>query len=451
MIPYPEQWLENMRGLLGEEYEDFRASLDREHFAGLRLNPLRLDRSAAAAEKYTDGIVPWYPEYGRYVSGGRPGSDIAHFSGAYYMQDPSAMSAVAVLDPQPGEKILDLCAAPGGKSGQIAEKIGCKGLLISNEIDLQRARMLSGNLERLGVTNALIVSARPDVLAAKWKGFFDAVLCDAPCSGEGMFRRDENARSEWDPRSPEGCAVRQRQILACAVEMLRPGGRLVYSTCTFNRTENEENIAWLTDTYPQMQTEDFKLAGVGESTNGCIRLWPHRIDGEGHFAARLRKSEDEPVKSKRSDKNRTLGKRIPECPDTLERLFDEIGCIPDNRLKSLLPHMNGDRLLLVPKGLPDTDGIYVLRCGLQCAKVGRSHIEPEHALAMALKPDDFGEIIELDDKQTEVWITGGGIEASLQGRNRYVWVCHNGMPLSWGKYSDGIIKNKLPKGLIRAQ
>lgn len=445
MTNYPEKWLENMRAQFPEEYEGLLGALQGEAFAGLRINPLREQAAAAALEKYAGAPVEWYPQWGRYVKGGRPGADAAHFSGAYYMQDPSAMSAVAVLAPQLGEVILDLCAAPGGKSGQIAAGIGIGGVLVSNEVEPSRARMLAGNLERLGVANAAVVSAMPDVLAKKWPGLFDAVLCDAPCSGEGMFRRDIGARAEWNEHSPEGCAARQRTILESAVAMLRPGGRLVYSTCTFNVYENEENVAWLLETHPELRAGEFTLPGVGKSKNGCIRLWPHRISGEGHFAALLIR-EDGPVRSAKEKRKAEKKREGTDVKDALERLAKETK-INFGRFAGWKTEIVENRMQLVPPKMPDTSGIYCLRRGLPAGRIGRSHIEPEHSLAMAILQEETDAQINMTQEQTEVWLRGEMLQIDYSGKGKWLWVHHNGLPLGWGKYSDGQLKNHLPKGL----
>jgi len=321
-----------------------------------------------------------------------------------------------------------------------------QGVLVSNEVESSRARMLVGNLERLGIANAAVVSAMPDVLAEKWPETFDAVLCDAPCSGEGMFRRDSGAREEWNERSPEGCAARQRPILEAAVAMLRPGGRLVYSTCTFNVHENEENVAWLLETYPELRPAEFELPGVGKSVGGCIRLWPHKIEGEGHFAAMLIKEKATEVRKKEKRREKKKMAQDLAAEKAFERLLSENVC-DLGRFEGWKPEMIEDRLMLVPPRMPDTSGIYCLRRGLPAAKIGRSHVEPEHSLAMAMNEDEAGARLDLNEEQTEVWIAGEMLEAEPEGRGKWVWMHHCGLPLGWGKYSGGQIKNHLPKGL----
>ena len=292
---YPAAFLDECREILKDEFPAFLRALALPPRRALRLNPQRNGAEQAAAPFLPDGAprVPWEP-LGRYLAAdAKPGAGIAHAAGAFYLQDASAMAPVAALDPRPGERVLDLCAAPGGKSGQIAARLNGRGFLLSNEIEFSRARILLGNLERLGVTNAFVTSAPAEALARALPAFFDRVLVDAPCSGEGMFRRDPEAASQWNPDAPAGCAARQTAILNDAARMVRPGGKLVYSTCTFNRLENEGTVREFLRAHPDFEPDAFQLPDVGASQDGCLRLWPHRIEGEGHFLARFTRKGEE--------------------------------------------------------------------------------------------------------------------------------------------------------------
>ena len=292
---YPAAFLDECREILKDEFPAFLRALALPPRRALRLNPQRNGAEQAAAPFLPDGAprVPWEP-LGRYLAAdAKPGAGIAHAAGAFYLQDASAMAPVAALDPRPGERVLDLCAAPGGKSGQIAARLNGRGFLLSNEIEFSRARILLGNLERLGVANAFVTSASAEALARVLPAFFDRVLVDAPCSGEGMFRRDPEAASQWNPDAPAGCAARQTAILNDAARMVRPGGKLVYSTCTFNRLENEGTVREFLRAHPDFEPDTFDLPGVGASQGGCLRLWPHRIEGEGHFLARFTRKPEE--------------------------------------------------------------------------------------------------------------------------------------------------------------
>ena len=276
-----EAFLTEIRALLGGETDAFLAEMERPYAHTLRLNPFRENAEAAAAP-FIEGTVPWCAAGRYYKEDARPGLSPLHFAGAYYIQEASAMAPAAVLDVQPGDRVLDLCAAPGGKSGQLAAALAGEGLLVSNEPEPSRVKILSATMERLGVSNCIVVNSLPEKLSPVLPEFFDKILVDAPCSGEGMFRRDPATREEWTPASPAGCAARQAFILDHAAKMLRPGGRMAYSTCTFNRAENEETIRSFLERHPEFTPVSFSLPGVGESKDGCLRLWPHRLRGEGH-------------------------------------------------------------------------------------------------------------------------------------------------------------------------
>ena len=281
-------FIANMRALLGEEAGAFFRAL--EEAPSLALRP---HRGMEAASPFIEGAVPW-AEGGFYLRpGARPGASVAHWAGAFYLQEASAMLPAAALKAGPGERVLDLCAAPGGKSSQIALAMGGEGALVANEVDAARARVLAANLERLGVTNAVVLNETPARLAARWPGYFDAVLVDAPCSGEGMFRRDPQSREAWTDAAPRGCRKRQGEILDAAAKLVRPGGRLLYSTCTFNGEENEGSVADFLRAHADFFPEEFALPGLGASRGGMLRIWPHRARGDGQFAALLRRAGED--------------------------------------------------------------------------------------------------------------------------------------------------------------
>ena len=236
----PELFLERMEQQLGEEYPAYLESLERPRAVALRVNPLKGEKPALP---FVGEPVPWEPMGYYYDPEARPGLHPYHEAGVYYLQEASAMSAVALLDPKPGQTVCDLCAAPGGKTTQIAGRMESDGFLLCNEWSPKRAKILSRNVERLGVSNALVTNEHPQVLAEKYPGYFDRVLIDAPCSGEGMFRKEEAAVTDWSQETVEMCARRQAEILHSGAAMVRPGGRLVYSTCTFAPEEDEQAVA----------------------------------------------------------------------------------------------------------------------------------------------------------------------------------------------------------------
>ncbi|MBR3502713.1 MAG: RsmB/NOP family class I SAM-dependent RNA methyltransferase [Clostridia bacterium] len=437
MTSLPAPFIESTRALLGDEAAPFFRALEAPFAAALRLNPRR-DGAEAASLPFTEDAVPWCPA-GRYIRpGARPGLSPLHAAGAYYIQEASAMAPAAALDVRPGELALDLCAAPGGKSGQIAAALEGRGALVANEPDPARARLLAATLERLGVPNALVTNAWPQELAARFPETFDAILVDAPCSGEGMFRREPESRLEWREGSPAGCAARQAGILDQAAAMLRPGGRLVYSTCTFNRAENEDTVSAFLDRHPDFAPEDFALPGVGASESGCLRLWPHRVRGDGQFAARLRKAGSSAPAHR---------PRLPRVDrETQARLaaLHEIAPGWAAGLEEARFLLRGDTLCALPGALPDFSGLRALRCGLHLCRLGRGYIEPDHALAMALKAKEAAQAAEFDEAQALRLLSGETAESALRG---WTLLTHRGMPLGWGKASGGVMKNHIPKGL----
>lgn len=452
-----------------------------------------LDAARALARRYIDRPVPWQP--GAYYIAGdsMPGASLMHLMGLYYIQEPSAMAAGAALAVKPGMRVLDLCAAPGGKSSQLAAALAGKGLLVSNEPIPARARMLAGNIERQGFTNVVVTNEYPDRLAARWGEMFDAILVDAPCSGEGMFRRDEGALHEWTPDAPRACHLRQLDILDSAHALLKPGGVLVYSTCTFNRLENEGTIGEFLRRYPDMAPEDFALAGLGASRDGMLRLWPHIIDGEGHFVCRLRRhagsdmqahpSYDEaravnagrtaqaieaattPTaaragrkdganrKGRNSHASRLAadtsrrGKSSPYRPDAhnadaaraLRQLTDELP-LPELHGEAVL---YGAQLHLLPPDCPPLDGVRVALAGLGLAEVGRSHVAPAYALCRALAPGAGS--VEVDTQAALRLVRGEQIERAAN--DGWVLLHWHGLPVCPGKARDGIVKGHYPRGL----
>lgn len=434
MIPFPEQFISNMQKMLGDDAPAFFAAMNASPALALRINPLRGESARAAAEPFIDGSVPW-AEYGRYLrAGARPGAGIAHAAGAFYIQEASAMISTEILKPQPHEAILDLCAAPGGKATQIAAALRGTGILAANEPEPARAKVLCANLERMGAGDAVVTNAYPDALARCWAGFFDAVQCDAPCSGEGMFRRDPDSRAQWSPGSPAGCAKRQAEILDRAAELVRPGGRIVYSTCTFNRAENEDTIQAFLIRHPDFSTEDFHLDGIGDSENGMLRAWPHIVRGDGHFACRLRRAGN-------AMRNRAPAEIARADRALIDQLFEI--CRPDLTDRKIV--RAGDYLFACPAALPEAKGMRIVSRGLCLLRIGKNYIEPAHALAMAIDPHAAARCMHLTDAQAVRYLSGEAIEAETE--NGWTLALWHDMPLGWGKVSGGMLKNHLPKGL----
>ncbi|SDC23719.1 16S rRNA C967 or C1407 C5-methylase, RsmB/RsmF family [Paenibacillus sp. UNCCL117] len=461
----PPSFLNQMRSQLQEEAEAFIRSYDQPRTYGLRLHTHKL---AANSPRLLSGLieefdltpVPWCGTGYYYPETAKPGKHPLHAAGAYYIQEPSAMSAVELLDPQPGDVVLDLAAAPGGKSTQIADKLQGQGLLITNEIHPARAKILSENIERMGIANAVVVSAAPQQLAERFPRFFDKLMVDAPCSGEGMFRKDPDAISEWSPAHVEMCAARQLDILQSAVAMLKPGGRLAYSTCTFNEQENEQTVAALLAGFPALRLLRTE------------RIWPHLEQGEGHFVALLElqnelddreagkqaepRSSAAPARSKRGAKPEEEGMLL------FAQLADNIGgpgyaAELQEELGKGSPLLFGDQLYWLPAGpgsgfSPELlQGLKVLRPGLHLAELKKDRAEPAHALALALTGPIFSRArqLQLTASQAERYLRGEALEAADAAAG-WTLAVYEGLPLGWGKASGGQLKNHYPKGLRRA-
>jgi len=386
---------------------------------GLRLRPGVSLPTIQAALGGTYDPIPWARDAYYIAADSRAGSHPLHAAGAYYLQEPSAMAAVGLLDVQPGQRALDLCAAPGGKSTQIAALLRGEGVLVSNEPVPQRARVLSQNIERMGVANAVVVSEMPDKLAARWGPWFDRVLVDAPCSGEGMFRRDPDTRAEWTAQSPQGCAARQMHILDSGAALLRPGGVLVYSTCTFNTIENEGVVEAFLQGHPSFLLEE------------TARLWPHRVRGEGHFVAKLRKMGMMDALPQPQSERIPLGCFLPELGSVT---------VPGRHVPV------GSRHWAMPLESPPLDGIRALRTGLALFEQ-RGHIYlPDHALAMSQPAKCWPFSHEVNDVQAQAFLRGETLAAPGAPKG-FTVITYGGLCLGWGKCVDGVLKNHLPKGL----
>ena len=427
----PEAFLLRMKNQLGEEYPDFLKSLERPRAVALRFNPLKGEKPDLP---FVGAGVPWEKMGYYYDPAARPGLHVYHEAGVYYLQEASAMAPVALLDPQPGERVCDLCAAPGGKTTQIAGRMMGKGFLLCNEINPKRAKILSRNIERMGVAGALVTNEHPETLAARFPGFFHRVLVDAPCSGEGMFRKEEAAVTDWSQETVEMCARRQREILRSAAKLVAPGGRLVYSTCTFAPEEDEGTIAAFLEEHPEFTPEEADAPWFTPGEPGNYRMWPHKLLGEGHFAAVLRKNGgEEGEESPR--KGETLPKPWKEFADAL--------CIslPEGKCVSF-----GSSLYWAPEETPELRGLKVLRPGLELGTVKKDRFEPAHALALWLK--DAGNVQDYPPESREMgaYLHGEVVPSEKKG---WCLVTAGGYSIGWGKGDGQMLKNHYPKGLRR--
>ena len=436
----PEAFITKYQALLGDEAPAFFATFNQPAESGFRINPLKPQPVALN----TDQPIA-YSEWG--FVGKVDGNGIDHTSGLVYSQEPSAQFVGTVAAPKPGELVLDLCAAPGGKTTHLASYMQDEGLLISNEINAGRAKILSSNVERFGLTHTVVTNSDPATLAKLWPETFDRILVDAPCSGEGMFRKDPEAIRYWNADYPAQCATRQREILTEAVKMLKPGGTLVYSTCTFSPEEDEQMIAWLVDTYG-LTIEPIKkfegmVDGHPEWANGnpdlskTARLFPHRIMGEGHFVAKLTKSGS-------TDTTSHFQRTKPTAAQ--QRDFDTFWTDTFTTALNQPLHVVKDQLYALPSQTPDLGHIHVLRFGLHLGTFKKNRFEPSHSLATALPASWFKAVEALDADQYLRYRHGETVTSSLPGK-RYVLLTNEDKGFALGKLVNGTIKNHYPKGL----
>ena len=427
----PEKFLERMKNQLGEEYEAFLASLERPRAVALRFNPLK---GEAPRLPFVGENVPWEPMGFYYDPYSRPGLHVFHEAGVYYLQEASAMAPVALLDPKPGERVCDLCAAPGGKTTQIAGRMMGEGFLLCNEINPKRSKILSRNIERMAVANALVTNEHPENLAKRFPEGFDKVLIDAPCSGEGMFRKEEAAVTDWSEETVAMCARRQAEILDSGAKMVRPGGRLVYSTCTFAPEEDELAVVAFLESHPEFEPEVVEAPWFVPSENGGHRMWPHKLLGEGHFAAVLRK------------KGEGEAEYTPVGGEKLPKQWVSFAKELDIKLPEGKALMFGETLYWVPDGMPELSRLKVMRPGLELGTVKKDRFEPAHALALWLKTCRNVQDYPADSGEMEKYIHGDVVPSEVKG---WCLVTAEGYSIGWGKGDGRVLKNHYPKGLRR--
>ncbi len=471
-IELPESFKLEMKRILKEEYDDFLDSYEERHHAGLRVNRLKLSPERfRALSPYEIKPVPFVDNGFYYDESLQPARHPYYYAGLYYIQEPSAMTPASVLPVRPGHRVLDLCAAPGGKSTELAARLQGEGVLVSNDISNSRAKALLKNLELFGTKNAIIVSEDPSKLETRFEGYFDRILVDAPCSGEGMFRKQPSIIKNWEQYGVDYYNQLQLRILPQAIRMLRPGGYLVYSTCTFSTAEDEGTLKHILVEYPEMHVVPMYNEGeaFGESDRtgmrafpdgfshamcelvdgqdeikNAVRLFPHRIEGEGHFVALLRKdgdeSPDEPyIRSTRSE-NRVKAKIAEE---TVEFFMHVSASIDFSRVVS-----REGRLYMLPADIPDLSGLRILRSGLLLGEEKKMRFEPSQALAMALHSDEYDNCYDIKSTDPDCIRYLKCESINLQGSVKDGWclVTCDGFPLGWGKAAGGKLKNKYLPG-----
>lgn len=455
----PEAFEVKMKEMLGKEYADYLASFDTDAYQGLRVNTAKISvEDFLKITPYALKPVPWCSNGFYYEKKEKPAKHPYYFAGLYYIQEPSAMTTASLLPISEGDRVLDLCAAPGGKSTELAAKLKGTGLLVTNDISNSRAKALLKNIELFGVGNALVTSEPPNTLAKRFPAFFDKILIDAPCSGEGMFRKQNNMVTAWENNGVDLFVGLQHSILKEAVTMLKPGGTIIYSTCTFSKEENEQSIEYLLsldDTLTLCELPVYEGFDTGHPKWGttdnpeltkCRRLWPHRIQGEGHFVAMLRKNTDfkQPVHTDVAPYTFSKEKLSPEAKAFIEAMdypFDL------HRIE-----VRKEQVFYIPEQMPEVKGLRILRCGLYMGDMKKKRFEPSQSLAMFLHMHQYPNVcnLSIEDERVIKYLKGETIslkkEETKSMQDGICLICVEGYSLGFGKLIGDTIKNKYLPG-----
>ncbi|MBN2797212.1 MAG: RsmB/NOP family class I SAM-dependent RNA methyltransferase [Clostridia bacterium] len=429
----PVAFLNRMKSQLGDEFDAFIESYNRETIKGIRVNTLKI--SVEDFLKITDFDlieVPW-TRNGFYVNHEELGKHPHYFAGLYYIQEPSAMLPAELADPKPGSIVLDLCAAPGGKSMQLAAMIEDEGLLISNDISSKRLRALVRNAELMGLKNIIVLNETQENIAKILHHTVDTLVIDAPCSGEGMFKKDDDATSAYETYDVENCTEMQRGILDIIPEVLKENGEMVYSTCTFNEFENEEMIRYVQKLYPlDVVHHPFSMFETGIHMPDAIRVYPHKIKGEGHFAAKLKNQSNLTELLEEEAYN--------EPPEDLKVFMDTYLNKP---IKGYF-HVAKEHVFLKPRYKLPQNNLKMIKEGWYLGEMKKNRFTPSHAFALGLKASEFKQIIELDRKSTDVEKYLKCETLYCEGKPGFNLICVDGYPIGWGKWSNGKLKNLYP-------
>lgn len=441
----PNNFEKAMEELLKSEYSSYKLSLEEPYYLGLRCNELKIDvKRFKEIAPFKLEEIPWVNNGFYYSTCEQPAKHPFYHAGLYYIQEPSAMTPASVMPIEEGDKVLDLCAAPGGKSTQLGAKLGNSGLLVCNDISPSRAKAIVKNIELFGIKNALVVSESPKKLETYFEGFFDKVLVDAPCSGEGMFRKDASMIKNWEATGPTYYEAIQKEILPSAQKMLKPGGYMVYSTCTFSPIENELMMEWFTKSYPQMELVSLKAEhGIEQGREAApqsLRLWPHKIKGEGHFVALLHKTDGQAPQTPNpfplvnlKEQQLLEYSRFEKDVLNLELSRDQMLLIDEN-------------LYLLPKEIPNIKGLRVLKSGWALGELKKNRFEPSQAFASGLKKDELKSFFSLKVNDPEVikYLKGDTLDKDVQEGYHMIGV--EDFPLGWAKKTGHILKNKYSSG-----
>ena len=468
MADLPQSFLDSMKEILGEDYEAFLAGFDGQRQYGLRVNTLKMNlEEFERIAPFHLKKVPWISNGYFYEAEDAPAKHPFYSAGLYYLQEPSAMTPASRLKVQPGERVLDLCAAPGGKATELGAALQGEGLLVANDINTARARALLRNLELFGISNSFVTNEPPHVLAERFPEFFHKIMVDAPCSGEGMFRKNPAVVDSWQEKGPEYFSKLQREIIVQAADMLLPGGMMFYSTCTFSPLENEKTITHLLKERPDMEVipmEDYEGFAEGltsyrgevfdESCKLCRRIWPHKMSGEGHFMALLHKKSGTQQQVQQTvsqssiwwEKCKGLNK---EQKAAAEDFFSHVNIVYDGKRIDV----RGDNLYYLPAPKYDGRGLHFLRNGLFMGEFKKKRFEPSQPFALALHAQDFDQVLDFpaDDERLSRYLRGETLDVSdlIAGeKKRKGWqlVMVAGHPLGFGKLVNNNLKNKYPAG-----
>ena len=468
MADLPQSFLDSMKEILGEDYEAFLAGFDGQRQYGLRVNTLKMNlEEFERIAPFHLKKVPWISNGYFYEAEDAPAKHPFYSAGLYYLQEPSAMTPASRLKVQPGERVLDLCAAPGGKATELGAALQGEGLLVANDINTARARALLLNLELFGSSNSFVTNEPPHVLAERFPEFFHKIMVDAPCSGEGMFRKNPAVVDSWQEKGPEYFSKLQREIIVQAADMLLPGGMMFYSTCTFSPLENEKTITHLLKERPDMEVipmEDYEGFAEGltsyrgevfdESCKLCRRIWPHKMSGEGHFMALLHKKSGTQQQVQQTvsqssiwwEKCKGLNK---EQKAAAEDFFSHVNIAYDGKRLDV----RGDNLYYLPAPKYDGRGLHFLRNGLFMGEFKKKRFEPSQPFALALHAQDFDQVLDFpaDDERLSRYLRGETLDVSdlIAGeKKRKGWqlVMVAGHPLGFGKLVNNNLKNKYPAG-----
>lgn len=442
----PEKYLEEMKKLLGSRYEDYIDSLGNPAHNGLRANTLKITPEDLKGEMPISlKEIPWISDGFFYSSADQPSKLPWYQAGLYYLQEPSAMTPADRLPVEAGDQVLDLCAAPGGKSTRLAAALKQSGMLFANDISSSRAKALLKNLELFGAANICVMSEEPERLAMEYPEYFDKILIDAPCSGEGMFRREPRMVKDWEEKGPDFYSPIQRKLLLQGYKMLKPGGMMMYSTCTFSKKENEDNISWVLKECPGLSLEEIRpYEGFSKGVlpmEKCVRIFPQNMEGEGHFLALMKKEgkREEEIKERKGGSGKE-----ENIPEQAKDFLEQIHWPQSFRWKKIDQNIYG-----FGQGFEPKKGIRYLRTGLLAGTVKKERFEPSQALAMYLDAESFPNVLSLshEDDRVMKYLKGETLEVSdLTGKSGWHLVCLESFPLGWGKVQNHMMKNKRYSG-----